>query len=139
MPATLKLASTDDRVVLELQHDVRGFVRLSLRGEVVLVECRWPFDVEAGDWIEIRNEIPTRDYEAALAAFADTGTGHAGGQEHGFVELVELDEKTTQLELEDEASYAPTRLSLRIAMGRDSLAKTLGDTFAHARAAAQDD
>lgn len=118
-----------DQTVFELKHDADGEVRFVLAGDEVHVSGRWPFDLETGDFIHVGVRVRLVDYEAAIGSLRTSRSTRITGLEQGWVELTERGDQVTQLEIEDAAAYAPTRLMLRVPAGRGDLSTMLGDAL----------
>lgn len=116
-------------VVFEHRHPIEGFLRFVRTGDVVHVDCRWPFDRETGEWIFIANDVAVGDYMACLEQVVEHRRGRASGIGDGFIEFAEIGADQTQLEICEGVAHAPTRLSLRLPEDAESFGRRLQDAL----------
>lgn len=100
-------------IVFEHKHPRDGCVRFVAAGQVVRVDCRWPFDLDTSDWIYISIDIDLAEYRRSLGSFLSDGRGRASGLAGGFVTFKEREGGGVELELADRAA-SPTRLALML-------------------------
>jgi hypothetical protein len=77
----------------EDEYALPGYFELAVEGDLVVLRCRWPFDRDADEWINIKNFYYASDYSKAIsdAAARRQGTGKAQGVDGGFLEVAEID------------------------------------------------
>lgn len=114
-----------EAIVFFHEHSVEGFVKLTVTGALLRFECRWPFDLDEGDWIFITGAVPAADVQASLARLAVTGQGRTEAAEGGFIEFAAQGANETRIELADKAPVGPVRLSLNLPRNAEELAETL--------------
>lgn len=76
------------RLSFEYRHRVDGYVKLSENLNVVQIKCRWPFDLDADEWINISNEFHAEDYSVAIQNALSKGSGKASGVQGGYIEVI---------------------------------------------------
>ena len=69
-----------------------GYFELAVEGDEVVLRCSWPFDLDADEWIYIKNRYYASDYSKAIsdAAARKKGTGNACGIDGGFLEITQI-------------------------------------------------
>lgn len=80
---------TSSRLNFEYKHPVDGYIRLNEASGVVRLQCRWPFDLQNDDWIDISNEFYIDDYVQAVRDASEKGYGKAPGLQGGSIEIEE--------------------------------------------------
>jgi hypothetical protein len=68
-------------------HPVDGHFEINQNGDRITVICRWPFDLETDEWIDIENEFDASTYSSAVADAIATGRGEARGLTGGSILL----------------------------------------------------
>jgi hypothetical protein len=93
------MASSDRSILLDHRHPKGGFVRLTRARDEILIECRWPFDLDVDDWVYIANTVGTNDYRECLRALVEDGEGRARGIQSGFIAFVGSADESTRMDL----------------------------------------
>src|SRR4051812_33681964 len=74
------------------QHPVDGALTFTYSGGEVNVACRWPFDRQLDDWIEISNTFAVERYRAAVHDLMTGGGGRVDGINGGFLSFANAEE-----------------------------------------------
>jgi hypothetical protein len=117
--------ATDSSLIFEHRHPADGALRLVLDGEVVHVDCRWPFDPDVGDWIDIATEVSVDALGRCAEALGRGRTARAKGPRGGFIEFAPRPSGGSTVEVADRMGEAPRRLSLILAEPPEIVARGL--------------
>ncbi len=74
-------------VIFEHRHPVEGSVRVTQSGDLVEVDCHWPFDISTDEWIDIDLEMDVSTYAAAIRDATPGATVKIPGVKAGFFQL----------------------------------------------------
>jgi hypothetical protein len=74
------------------EYSLQGYFELAAEGGVVALDCSWPFDFDADEWICIKNRYYAVDYSKAIsdAATRNKRTGKVHGISGGFLEVTQI-------------------------------------------------
>jgi hypothetical protein len=76
--------------VLLRRHPAGGLLDLAAEGDVMVLRCHWPVDLEDDEWIDIQNRYSMSSYVRAISNAMTTGNGEASGVAGGFLRFNSL-------------------------------------------------
>lgn len=68
-------------------HAIDGELILVAHGDNVKLSCRWPFDIDADDYILIENVYRLADYSEAVRTAMNGEAARIAGTEGGYLEI----------------------------------------------------
>lgn len=106
-----------NRQLVVYNHPVEGHFEVNQNAKRISVTCRWPFDLEANDWIEIQNVFDLDEYSSAVANAMASGRGKAQGMQGGSIVIeYSCGNRETIVEISNNArGWAAKSLRLKIA------------------------
>jgi len=71
---------------------LQGYFELAVKGNMVMLSCSWPFDLDVDEWIYIKNRYDAAGYAKAIsdAAARNNGTGKVCGVNGGLLEITQI-------------------------------------------------
>jgi len=110
-------------VVLSYSHPVEGEIKILHEGGRSRLTCRWPFDLETDEFVELSNSFDETAIADMLSDFWKNGRGRANAVEHGSIEIIRKEADFT-IEATNSGRGSMAR-SLRIGIPLDALAREL--------------
>jgi hypothetical protein len=87
--------------IFTYKHHVDGSIDILRKSNgLVEIRCRWPFDLQTDEWIEIQSTFRLLDYTNAVRNAFGTGRGEASGVSGGALILTISPEETNSIKIE---------------------------------------
>ncbi len=73
--------------MLAQHHPAGGYFEFVASDDVVALRCHWPVDLNADEWVDIKNDYHIRSYLQAVDDSMSTGNGEAQGISGGYLRV----------------------------------------------------
>lgn len=104
-----------NELLFELRHPVDGKLTLMSSEGVVELKCRWPFDLDADDWIAITNRYRESALREAATTAAMGETSRVEGLHGGTLTITKVGPKSCRIEFDNgQAGFMRRSLELRV-------------------------
>lgn len=105
-----------DHHLITHTHPVDGYFEIHQLDNWVSVSCKWPFDTETDEWIEIQNKFGPDEYSRAVRCALAGDRGKAEGIEGGSIIIEQSGAEQTIVEVSNIAKgWAARSLRMKIA------------------------
>ena len=78
--------------MLAQHHPAGGYFEFVASDDVVALRCHWPVDLNADEWVDIKNAYHIRSYLQAVDDSMSTGNGEAQGISGGYLRVSSIDD-----------------------------------------------
>jgi hypothetical protein len=78
--------------VLVQCHPAGGYFEFIIMSDTVALDCHWPVDLTADEWLDIQNNYSIASYLRAVDDAMSTGHGEARGITDGYLRISTIDE-----------------------------------------------